>query len=176
MQSWPHAPSKRVTEPGIYIVTAGTYGKAHFFHDEQRLLILQKTLLDFLDRDGWEVMAWAVFSNHYHLVAIAPERPKAVQKLTSRVHAITSRAVNELDGTPGRQVWYQCWDTHLTFEKSVMARLAYVHNNAVKHGLAAKPEDYPFCSAAWLLEHGDAPFVKSVLSFSTDRVNVVDDF
>jgi putative transposase len=30
---------------------------------------------------------------------------------------------------------YEFWDTRLTFEKSWFARLNYVHQNPVKHGL-----------------------------------------
>jgi len=32
------------------------------------------------------------------------------------------------------ELWYEFWDTHLTFEKSWLARLNYVHQNPVKHG------------------------------------------
>jgi putative transposase len=36
---------------------------------------------------------------------------------------------------------YEFWDTHLTFEKSWLARLHYVHHNPVHHGLAAVASD-----------------------------------
>ena len=64
-------------------------------------------------------------------------------------HANTARAVNDLDGLEGRQVWHNFWDKHLTYEKSYLARLNYVHQNAVKHGLAPVANQYPWCSAAW---------------------------
>src|SRR6185295_13265442 len=40
-----------------------------------------------------------------------------------------------IDNATGRQVWYNFWDTKLTFENSYLARLNYVHQNPVKHGL-----------------------------------------
>ena len=83
--------------------------------------------------------------------------------------------MNKLDQTPARKVWYRCFDTHLTFEKSYLARLAYVHHNPFKH-LGIPPEDYPFCSAKWFIEEGEKPFVETVLSFKTDSVKVEDDF
>jgi putative transposase len=41
--------------------------------------------------------------------------------------------VNELDCKWGASL-YNFWETKLTFEKSYLARLNYVHQNAVKHG------------------------------------------
>ena len=37
--------------------------------------------------------------------------------------------------------------------KSYLARLNYVHQNPVKHGLVRVANQYRWCSAAWL-EHG----------------------
>ena len=47
--------------------------------------------------------------------------------------------LNRIDDTPGRRVMYKFWDTRLTFEKSWLARLNYVHQNAVKPS-AAPPQ------------------------------------
>lgn len=83
--------------------------------------------------------------------------------------------LNELDDAPGRMVWYRCWDTHITHEKSYLARLAYVHKNPAKH-LDVEPENYPFCSAHWFMTLADRSFYETVMSFKVDRVNVIDDF
>jgi putative transposase len=71
---------------------------------------------------------------------------------------------------------YEFWDTHLTFEKSWLARLNYVHQNAVKHGLVALANRYPWCSAPWFESNARSGFVKSVYSFKTDQIKVPDDF
>jgi putative transposase len=158
------------------MITAGTYQKAPLFSDDERLGILHDTLLKVVGEQGWDPLAWAAFSNHYHLLAIAPDTEDAVRRLTAKVHGLSARELNLLDGTPGRTVWYRCWDTRITYEKSIMARIAYVHYNAVRHGIVQRAEDYPWCSARWFLQHGDRPFVESVLSFKTDKVNVYDDY
>jgi putative transposase len=51
------------------------------------------------------------------------------------LHRELAIRLNRLDVTPGRRVMYEFWDTHLTFEKSRLARLNYVHQNPVKNGL-----------------------------------------
>jgi len=71
---------------------------------------------------------------------------------------------------------YEFWDTRLTSEKSWLARLNYVHQNAVKHELVPAANQYPWCSAPWFETNGRPGFVKSVYSFKIDRIKVPDDF
>jgi putative transposase len=148
MSKWPHAPSHEVDHPGAYILTAGTYHKAPLFQGKERLDLLEKILLDTLLELEWQVQAWAVFPNHYHFVGLSPQTGLGLKELTKRIHARSAVELNRMDDALGRMVWYRCWDTRITFERSYLARLAYVHNNPVKHGLVVRAEDYPWCSAA----------------------------
>ena len=176
MKTWPHAPSKSVTHPGIYIITAGTYHKAPLYRGHERLELLHDLLLETAGEQGWELFSWAVFPNHYHLVGRSPLVENASNLLSGTLHRAAGKLLNDLDDCRGRQVWQNAWDTRLTFEKSIMARIAYVHRNPCHHGMVAEPMDYPYCSARWFVEQGDRPFVESVLSFKTDKVNVYDPF
>jgi putative transposase len=56
------------------------------------------------------------------------------------------------------------------------ARLNYVHQNPVKHGLVQVANQYPWCSASWFETNARSGFVQSVYSFKIDRLNVPDDF
>ena len=96
--------------------------------------------------------------------------------MLSELHTRTAISVNEMDSTPGRQVWFDYWDTHLTFPRSYFARLNYVHQNPVKHGVVKAAEDYPWCSARWFEARAPEPFKRTVRSFKIDRVSVPDDF
>ena len=87
-----------------------------------------------------------------------------------------AKEINSTDGTPGRKVWYQYWDSYITFERSFLARLNYVHNNPVHHGLVAEASSYRWCSAAWFEREANPAFVKSVKEFKTERLNIPDDF
>lgn len=176
MDSWPHAPSRIVNGPGTFIVTAGTLGKIHRFDTKERLQNLHDTLLLALTEEGWQTEAWAVFANYYHFVAHYNSSEPDIAGLCKRVHGATARNLNAEQGELGRQIWYRYWDTKVTYEKSYLARLAYVHNNPVKHGLVKDARDYPWCSAKWFTDRGHRPFVQTVMSFKTDRVNVYDDF
>ena len=173
--SWHHAPLHVFVPGAVYMVTAGTLQKAHFYAGHERLRILEQTLLGISSR-GWELRAWALFSNHYHVIVRAPNDDGVVGKLVQGLHSQASRELNSLDRTRGRRVWYQYWDKCLTFEKSYYARLNYVIQNAVHHGLARVAAKYPFCSAAHFEAEYDSAFRKKVQSFKYDRLQEPDDF
>ena len=118
----------------------------------------------------------AVFSNHYHFVARGLPGCTDLGKLLKRLHADTARELNRLDNAPGRQVWFNFWDTRLTYERSYFARLNYVHQNAVKHGLVTVANQYRWCSAAWFERTAAPPVVKTIYAFKIDKLNIRDDF
>jgi len=175
-KDWPHAPLHRISESGTYIVTAGTLHKEHWFRGPERLDLLQSRLLEVAKQFGWQLEAWAVFSNHYHFVAHSQRDSAPLDGMLKQLHGTISRWVNRLDGRSGRAVWHNYWDTRLTFEKSYLARLNYVHQNAVKHGLVPVANQYRWCSAAWFERTATPAQVKTVYRFKTDRVRVQDDF
>ena len=92
------------------------------------------------------------------------------------LHSISAKYVNRLDEIPHRKVWHQYWDTHLTYHKSFLARLNYVHTNPVRHGLVSNAELYPWCSAAWFARKATKSFHSTVMGFPSDKVAVPDDY
>lgn len=172
--TWPHGPLHLFRPNALYMVTASTLYKQRIFDTAAKLTLLQNTLFEVMLAYGWELHAWALFVNHYHFITRAPEDGTSLKRLIQRLHSQSARLVNKLDRTPGRRVWFQYWDTCLTYERSYYARLNYVHNNAVKHGMVSAAEQYPFCSAGWFRVHASEELRKKVESFPYDRVNVPD--
>ncbi|HZL43583.1 MAG TPA: hypothetical protein VFD66_09925 [Verrucomicrobiae bacterium] len=176
---WPHAPTHQLNERGTYFITAATYLKEHHFRGAKRLGVLYRGLLSVCHSFNWQLEAWSAFSNHYHFVAHSPGDETNASSLIAMLkflHVKTSEWVNKLDKTPGRQVWHNYWDTRLTHQRSYLARLNYVHQNAVKHKLVPVANQYPWCSAGWLERTASQAIVKSIYRFKTDRLGVYDDF
>ena len=73
-------------------------------------------------------------------------------------------------------MWFNFRDTILGQQRSYLARLNYVHQNAVKHGLVPVACQYPWCSAAWFERTASSAMVKSIYCFKTDRLAVEDEF
>ncbi|MGO9109326.1 MAG: REP-associated tyrosine transposase [Thermoguttaceae bacterium] len=175
-KDWPHAPIHRLGEFGTYIVTAGTFHKEHYFRGRQQLDCLEANLLHVAKESGWQLEAWAVFSNHYHFVATALPDSGSLRAALTALHSTTARDANRLDATSDRKVWHNYWDTKLTYEKSYFARLNYVHQNPVKHGLVRVANQYPWCSAAWFERTASPAQVKTIYSFKTDQIRMADDY
>ncbi|HEV2393915.1 MAG TPA: hypothetical protein VG146_16300 [Verrucomicrobiae bacterium] len=176
---WPHSPLRQLSTRGTYFVTASTYLKEHHFKGRDRLRVLHRGLLKVMRDFGWELEAWAVFSNHYHFVGHSP--PKApdasnLRDMLSMLRTKTSGWLNKLDRTSGRQVWFNFRETRLTYQRSYLARLNYVHQNPVRHGLVPVANQYPWCSAAWFERSASSAIVKSIYRFKINQVHVDDDF
>jgi putative transposase len=173
---WPHAPVHRLADYAMYFVTASTLHKQHFFGTPAKRDLLERLLLSFAKQFGWQLEAWAVFANHYHIVARGNPGSKNLGEFLHDLHGVSARDLNKLDGADGRQVWFNFRDTKLTIQHSYLARLNYIHQNAMKHKLVAVANQYPWCSAAWFERVASPAQVKTIYGFKIDRVNVEDDF
>jgi putative transposase len=94
--------------------------------------------------------------------------------LLKHLHASLSRYVNGLDNADGRKVWHNYRETHLTFQKSYLARLNYTHNNPVHHGLVRRAADYEWCSARSFENACSPAWVKTVNFFQFTEVSKED--
>jgi len=158
------------------MVTGGTYLKDPFFRGADRLEYLCGMLLELAEKYSWQLQAWAVFPNHYHFVALSSPVGGTLVQFMRHLHGKAAIDANRWDNAAGRRVWFQCWDKELTFERSYLARLGYVHKNAVHHGLVREPSLYPWCSAGWFQRQAGTSFYKTVMGMKIDQVQVVDDY
>lgn len=176
---WPHAPTHQLATRGTYFVTGSTYLKQHHFRNAARLSVLHRGLLTVAQKFGWKLEAWAAFSNHYHFVAHSPqaeEQADSLRGMLGLLHEKTAKWINKLDKMPGRQVWYNFWETRLTYEKSYLTRLNYTHQNAVKHKLVGFANQYPWCSAAWFERTATPAQIKTIYNLKVEKLQVADDF
>ena len=171
---WAHSPSHLFAPNSTFIITAATYNKEPLFNTPEKRDFLLKTLFEEIEHFGWSLQAWAVMSNHYHIITKAPENADTLKRLVTSLHSKTAIWLNKCDDQAGRKVWFGYWDTCLTSERSYLARLHYVHHNPVKHGLTVNAEDYRWCSMAWFINHAEPSFQRTVFSFKIDQVHVDD--
>ena len=174
--NWPHAPKHWLFEPGIYMVTTGTYDKRPHLNTPDRRDFFNESLFAYAEEFGWSLKAWAILANHYHFIAASPTNPNNLGKFLGKLHMKTAQTLNEEDASPRRKVWFQYWDSHITFEKSYLARLHYVHCNPAKHGVIDYAENYRWCSASWFARNATPAFVQTVKSFKTDQLDIPGDY
>jgi putative transposase len=176
MIDWPHSPPHRLTEQGAYMVTCGTHLKVSLLNTSVKLDMFRDVFFACAAESGWTLHAWAILSNHYHFIASSPSDPGTLRTMLSKMHTLSARRLNEMDRQPGRKVWFQYFDSHITFQNSYLARLKYVHHNPAHHDVVRCAEAYPWCSAAWFARTAGAGFRKTVESFKINTLSVADDF
>ena len=171
-----HNPPHYFVPNAMYIVTGAILHNEHLLTESRRKEFVLQTLWERSSLLNWNLQAWAVLNNHYHFIAQAPENAMTLEKLIRQMHSITAIEINRWDNMPGRQVWFNYWDTCLTHERSYLARLHYVHMNPVKHRLTDNAINYPFCSYGWFVDQGDEALKQQVFAQPIDRVKIFDNF
>ncbi|HUO34896.1 MAG TPA: transposase [Candidatus Acidoferrum sp.] len=157
------------------MVTAGTYRKFPYFASGPLLSHLQERLFELAVRYETRLQAWAIFPNHYHWIG-ALECPGNLRRFVQHFHSASARELNRRLSTPGRQIWFQYWDSQIRRQRSFFSRLDYVHANAVHHGIVREASRYPWCSAGWFQRAADLSFFSTVMNFPTERLSVPDEF
>src|ERR1035437_8877960 len=99
MPDWPHSPMHRLTEAGAYMVTCGTYLKVHHFRGTERPNFLCDALLGRGVEYGWNLQAWAMFSNHYHFVALVSPQSRPLTAFLGTFHSDTDRKSTRLNSS-----------------------------------------------------------------------------
>ena len=172
---WHHSPIHRFGDETTFFITGGTYLKRQYYRKREALDELQQILFTEARKHDCWLQAWALLSNHYHIV-VQSEVGERIRQMLARFHSAAAIALNKRDGAPGRQVWFQFWDKTLTFEGSWLARLKYTNENAVHHGIVRVATEYPWCSAAWFERETPRKFAEVVRGIKVDRVKVFDPF
>jgi len=171
-KDWPHAPPHRLGAAGVYFLTARARDGKHLLAGDEMKDWFQETLLSLATDKGWKMEAWAVLSNHYHFVAHIPgENAESLRKVVTKLHSLTTKELNSRENMPGRtRLWQNFRETHLNHQESYLARLNYVHQNAVHHGLVAKGSDWKWCSALRFKKAVTPAWLKTVASFRYDEI------
>ncbi len=173
-RDWPHAPPHRLGTAGVYFLTARAAEERHLLADDSMKDWFLETFFSIATENDWKLEAWAVLSNHYHFVAHIPKAADGAESLRSAVtklHSLTTKELNRREGFPGRtRLWQNFRETHLTHQASYLARLHYVHQNAIHHGLVNKGSDWKWCSALRFTKEVTPAWVKTIASFRYDEI------
>ncbi len=91
----------------------------------------------------WHVMAYAVMPNHLHLFFRCGTL--SLSDVMRRFKRCTGREANQRLGRVGQRFWQREWFDHWSRSAQEDDKIvAYIRNNPVRAGLAARPEDWPW--------------------------------
>ena len=163
-------------EDAYYHVMNRGRARQKIFHGDNYFEVFLTGLSEAHQRFGMQILCYCLMDNHYHFIAVSSPHSLPLNQLISKLHMITAKAFNQQDHQNGRRIWFQFWDSKITFERSYLARLNYVHYNPAKHRKTMDATNYPWCSAAWFERTAPTAFVQTVHGFKTNKLRVIDDF
>ena len=138
-------------DSGFFHLSAACYEhKAHIGFDLSRMSDFSQELQNVFNVARYELRAWCVLPNHYHLL-VKTSNLRQLKKELGLLHGRTSYNWNIAEQVTGRTVWYRCADRAMRTERHYWATVNYIHNNPVHHGYVLKWTDWPFSSASEFL-------------------------
>ena len=90
-------------------------------------------------------MGYVVMPEHVHLLISEPERSNLAVALQMMKQIVSRKANGRNAGNPFWQPRY--YDFNVWSERKRAEKLRYIHNNPVKRGLVAKPEEWAWSSS-----------------------------
>ena len=156
---YPHNPPHLFVDNTWYMITGATYKKKPLFASDGAKQLLLDITIDFYSRHNWQIKAWVILSNHYHLIAksyLGKDLPAIIRD----VHGKSSKFLKRDFDLQFDRCWWNYWDTCIRSERDYYKRLNYVYYNPIKQGLVENLKDYEWSSfQKALIEQGRAALV-----------------
>ncbi len=142
-------------------LTCSTYRRFQFFDDPEFRDVFAKKLEDARRVFGFELRAWVLMPEHFHIMlhplngVVVPQILKRLKQGTAKVllrqwgrcrPELIARATHD-DGS--LQLWQAGggFDRNVRDSEEMEREIRYIHNNPVKRGLVKQPTDWAWSSA-----------------------------
>jgi putative transposase len=137
----------RIVVPGVphHVTQRGNNRQDVFFVDDDRRMYFSY-LKQSAQAHGLAVTAYALMTNHVHLIAI-PEKEESLSNALGRAHMMYAQSVQRTHGGSGH-FWQSRFFSCPLDEAHAHNAAAYAELNPVRAGLVSYPWDYPWSSAA----------------------------
>jgi putative transposase len=148
---------RMLVEGGLYHVYNRFARGEEVFSDPQEAIEFLGLFRDLKQRDGLQVLAWSLLSNHYHLALRTSAVP--LSRTMRTLQGTFSKAFNRRWERTG-PLWQSRYQTRLVDSQRYFEQLVfYIHLNPVRAGLADDPADYVFSGHRELLGKVHDPII-----------------
>ncbi|MCI0330785.1 MAG: transposase [candidate division Zixibacteria bacterium] len=138
----------------IYFITTTTRERDKVFTSDENSRVMLKIFEEIRESGAAKISAFVIMPDHLHLV-VKPEK-KSLDKIMQKIKGKSSRLINQLRNRNGGLWQREYFERAIRDEKDLEEKYQYIVYNPVKEGLAERPEEYPYSSAA-LKEMVDEP-------------------
>ena len=153
-------------------ITFCTHKKIPLLTNNRFRKIFINALSDIRIRYELKLLGYVIMPDHVHLVVVPPEEiklglvigelkmqsSKEIHELLKRTNSIIMRRlIAQRDGRQLFVFWQRrCYDHNCRNTESVWEKVNYCHNNPVRKGLVARPEDWIWSSYRFYAGYNDA--------------------
>ena len=173
-KKYEHNPPHLFKESSKYFITGATYQHKRYLKTSEAKDHLLHSIKKGFTAKNWTLEDWVILDNHYHLMVQAGKGEALLPEIMRGIHRFTAVWLNKYDNEQKRKVWYNYWDSCITYEISYFARLNYIWYNPVKHGYCQNAEDYVYGSFHYRYQKEREYLDALKLQYPWDKVNVFD--
>jgi putative transposase len=127
-----------------HVIQRGNRRMPVFLREEDYALYLD-LMREWCGREGVEIWAYCLMTNHVHLIAI-PQSEKSLARAIGEANRRYTRAVNLREGWSGH-LWQGRFSSYLMDESHTLQAARYIELNPVAAKLCKLPQDYRWSSA-----------------------------
>ena len=131
----------------IVFITQVVEWRTPVFDEPRWVELLLVTLRNVKERHPFAMLGYVILPDHLHLL-IKPAPPETHSTVMQSFKPNFTHAYKEITAIPdGLKFWQKRFFDHVIRDEEDFERhLHYIHYNPVKHGLVARPEDWPHSS------------------------------
>ncbi|MHB1361108.1 MAG: transposase [Thermoleophilia bacterium] len=137
----------RVVAPGVphHVTQRGNRRQRTFFNSGDYRAYID-LLAEWCERFAVEIWAYCLMPNHIHLIAV-PDTTQGLTLTLRETHRRYTLRINRREGWQGF-LWQGRFFSFPMDETHLLLAARYIELNPLRAGLARRPEDYPWSSAA----------------------------
>jgi putative transposase len=162
---------RHFNKPGhIHFLTFSCYQRLPFFKSDRTKEWLVEAIAKAIDKHKFALSAYVIMPEHAHLL-IQPQtlnydiaailkgiKQPVARKAKRFLEEENPVWLKKLMVKSGNREVFRFWqagpgyDRNIRDERELLEKIRYIHNNPVKNGLAATPDDWVWSSASWYLD------------------------
>jgi putative transposase len=149
-------PRHRVGLPGTYFITSLTWERRSLFRSDKPCQIFVETLLLYRDCDKYQVHAFVLMPDHFHLL-ITPSLPTTIERAAQYIKGGSAHKIHKELGFRF-PIWQRGFSDHRVRDaEDYAAHVRYIEQNPLKKGLSVRATEYPWSSAGKQFDLDEPP-------------------
>ena len=128
---------------GTYFFTVVTRKRINFFLEQENAETLYKAIKWVQKRKPFELLAYCIMPNHFHLLLSLPEEDDSFSQKIREIKRLTTFTLRKSMGVPDLVIWQdRFWEHTIRDENDLTNCFNYIHYNPVHHQLIESPEQW----------------------------------